>query len=442
MEKSVLDALQVSPYGCDLILSAFIAACNHYRRATICQPFPAGIFPSQASAKPHVSKGPSCASESPSNPGASTCGTNHSSTPPIPSGDADHRPPSGDASEPATTSRGDATHDSSDTAANPANLSTAASATATHSPDSTPTPTAHLSPPAPAPSSLQSQLYTLFSPVVDRTPELRSCMAVAATLPSVSAMLSEPSLLSHLTPQALRLLSWVLTHPANALDVVALPSGSWQTDMQHRHPSWTPLSIPPNQQASHNLKLQGPARGPPFRRPIVAFHGTHFENLHSVLHNGLRSASGTRLQRNAAIFGKGIYLSARYEVAASFCQPADGWLNSMLGPRLRCLLVCEVDQDAVEWVGQAAAEATAATAAAATGPAAGVLPNANKDRGTGPPDAYMLVQNSEAVRLLYVLTFSEPTASHAMKLNWCTVVIVLYVVFLGPLICLKEELVS
>lgn len=103
-----------------------------------------------------------------------------------------------------------------------------------------------------------------------------------------------------------------------------------------------------------------------------------------MLHNGLRSASGTRLQRNAAIFGKGIYLSAHYEVAAGFCQPADGWLNSMLGPRLRCLLVCEVDQDAVEWVGNSAAKATgaAAAAAAAAAQAADVFSKANKDQQT------------------------------------------------------------
>lgn len=55
----------------------------------------------------------------------------------------------------------------------------------------------------------------------------------------------------------------------------------------------------------------------------------------------------------------------------------------MLGPRLRCLLVCEVDQDEVEWVGCAAAKATgAAAAAAATGPAADVLLDANKDQQT------------------------------------------------------------
>jgi hypothetical protein len=32
-------------------------------------------------------------------------------------------------------------------------------------------------------------------------------------------------------------------------------------------------------------------------------------------------------------------------VAFAFCQPADGWLPSALGSRLRCLLVCSIDRD-------------------------------------------------------------------------------------------------
>ena len=30
---------------------------------------------------------------------------------------------------------------------------------------------------------------------------------------------------------------------------------------------------------------------------VLAFHGTHMENLHAILHHGLRVGSGTRLER-------------------------------------------------------------------------------------------------------------------------------------------------
>uniref|UniRef100_A0A673K110 Poly [ADP-ribose] polymerase n=1 Tax=Sinocyclocheilus rhinocerous TaxID=307959 RepID=A0A673K110_9TELE len=40
-----------------------------------------------------------------------------------------------------------------------------------------------------------------------------------------------------------------------------------------------------------------------------AFHGSHIENWHSILRNGLVVASNTRLQLHGAIYGSGIYLS-------------------------------------------------------------------------------------------------------------------------------------
>ena len=46
-----------------------------------------------------------------------------------------------------------------------------------------------------------------------------------------------------------------------------------------------------------------------------------------------------------AAFGKGIYFSSELPVAFAFCQPADGWGGSALGPRLRCLLVCSIQRE-------------------------------------------------------------------------------------------------
>lgn len=53
----------------------------------------------------------------------------------------------------------------------------------------------------------------------------------------------------------------------------------------------------------------------PFPRRAIAYHGTHLENLHSIIHTGLQSMSGTRLQRTGANFGAGIYLSTVYDTA-------------------------------------------------------------------------------------------------------------------------------
>jgi poly[ADP-ribose] polymerase 16 len=79
-------------------------------------------------------------------------------------------------------------------------------------------------------------------------------------------------------------------------------------------------------------------------RPLTAFHGTRFENLHGILACGLLAASGSELQRNGALFGSGAYLSTDLGTAFSFSAPASAWAGSALGARLRCVLVCQVCQ--------------------------------------------------------------------------------------------------
>ena len=75
------------------------------------------------------------------------------------------------------------------------------------------------------------------------------------------------------------------------------------------------------------------------------FHGTAFHNLHSILHNGLLNFSGMKMQRNGALYGQGVYLSEDFDVAFSFCSGAKGLDNSIIGTRLRVLLVCEVPEE-------------------------------------------------------------------------------------------------
>jgi hypothetical protein len=81
-------------------------------------------------------------------------------------------------------------------------------------------------------------------------------------------------------------------------------------------------------------------------RRIIGFHGTDAASVHSILHQGLLTASGTRLQTTGAVFGQGIYLSTDFSTAFSFTKVRDAWQHSMLGRYLRCVLVCDVAADA------------------------------------------------------------------------------------------------
>ncbi len=72
---------------------------------------------------------------------------------------------------------------------------------------------------------------------------------------------------------------------------------------------------------------------------------SNFRCLHACAITGLLNMSGTRMQRTGANHGDGIYMSTDLGLSSTFCQHALGWRSSALGHKLRCLLVCEVDEE-------------------------------------------------------------------------------------------------
>eukprot|EP01065_Artemidia_motanka_P027703 TRINITY_DN32894_c0_g1_i1.p1 TRINITY_DN32894_c0_g1~~TRINITY_DN32894_c0_g1_i1.p1 ORF type:complete len:992 (+),score=237.08 TRINITY_DN32894_c0_g1_i1:409-2976(+) len=79
---------------------------------------------------------------------------------------------------------------------------------------------------------------------------------------------------------------------------------------------------------------------------LYAFHGSPLHNWHCILRQGLRNASGTRLQRTGAVHGEGIYLSPMAGTSFSYshiCGGAVGAIRSVGDAgSLRCVAVCEV----------------------------------------------------------------------------------------------------
>ncbi|GAX78520.1 hypothetical protein CEUSTIGMA_g5960.t1 [Chlamydomonas eustigma] len=140
----------------------------------------------------------------------------------------------------------------------------------------------------------------------------------------------------------------------------------------------------------------------PFHNSLLAFHGTSFERLHSILNTGLQPASGTRLQRNGAVHGQGIYMSTDYGVAFSFCNPASAWKESMLGCKLRAVLVCEVESDQ-------------ATSVAPDGPEAEHSRSTNN--ATPLPQHYLLVQRPNAIHISHVLVYCDEKNTTASALG-------------------------
>uniref|UniRef100_A0A8C0V3P8 Poly [ADP-ribose] polymerase n=1 Tax=Cyanistes caeruleus TaxID=156563 RepID=A0A8C0V3P8_CYACU len=100
-------------------------------------------------------------------------------------------------------------------------------------------------------------------------------------------------------PLAHPLLQWVIS--SNRSHIVKLPVNR-QLKFMHTPHQFLLLSSPPAKES--NFRAAKNLYGSTF-----AFHGSHIENWHSILRNGLVVASNTRLQLHGAMFGSGIYLS-------------------------------------------------------------------------------------------------------------------------------------
>lgn len=104
------------------------------------------------------------------------------------------------------------------------------------------------------------------------------------------------------------------------------------------------IVVPLNSKNKPNyvVRIKDPRLPPGFSEQVtecgssIGYHGTHTENIFSILQNGL---SGHMSKR--ALFGAGTYLSNDLDVAFSFATQGKSWPRSLLGRDLKCVLVCQ-----------------------------------------------------------------------------------------------------
>ncbi|XP_075581681.1 protein mono-ADP-ribosyltransferase PARP8-like isoform X1 [Pelecanus crispus] len=160
-------------------------------------------------------------------------------------------------------------------------------------------------------------------------------------------------------PLAHPLLQWVIS--SNRSHIVKLPVNR-QLKFMHTPHQFLLLSSPPAKES--NFRTAKNLYGSTF-----AFHGSHIENWHSILRNGLVVASNTRLQLHGAMFGSGIYLSPLSSISFGYSgmnkkqqkvsakdEPASGSKGSntsqsqkkgqqsqfLQSRNLKCIALCEV----------------------------------------------------------------------------------------------------
>lgn len=146
---------------------------------------------------------------------------------------------------------------------------------------------------------------------------------------------------------ATAVLSWIVA--SNRSYLVKLPPEKELESMASHH-QFLMLSASPEQEEEFaQLKEK--------HGSVFAFHGSRSENWHSILRQGLRNASGTKLQLNGAAYGAGIYLSPAASLSLGYSQmynygvpktnntagaPGDQPGEFLDGSNFCCIAICEV----------------------------------------------------------------------------------------------------
>ncbi|XP_029697947.1 protein mono-ADP-ribosyltransferase PARP6-like [Takifugu rubripes] len=115
-------------------------------------------------------------------------------------------------------------------------------------------------------------------------------------------------------PLAHPLLQWILA--SNRSHIVKLPPNK-QLKFMHTPHQFLLICSPPFKEARFQTARR--RHGSTF-----AFHGSHIENWHSILRNGLVNASYTKLQLHGAAYGKGIYLSPVSSISFGYSEMGKG----------------------------------------------------------------------------------------------------------------------
>ncbi|XP_029431174.1 protein mono-ADP-ribosyltransferase PARP16 isoform X2 [Rhinatrema bivittatum] len=129
------------------------------------------------------------------------------------------------------------------------------------------------------------------------------------------------------------------------------------------------------------------------RDVIYAFHGSHLENFHSILHNGLHCHLN-----KTSLFGEGTYLTSDLSLALLYSPYGQGWQHSLLGSRLSCVAVCEViDHPDVKCQVKKKDSKEQDRKRA----------RVQNSEGGDVPQKYFVVTNNQVVRVKYFLLYSQ-----------------------------------
>lgn len=142
------------------------------------------------------------------------------------------------------------------------------------------------------------------------------------------------------------------------------------------------------------------------RDVFYAFHGSRLENFHSIIHYGLHC----HLNKNS-VFGEGTYLTSDLSMAVLYSPHSSGWRESLLGPLLSCVALCEIidHPDVKCQVKKKDSEAVDRQRS-----------RAKNSEGGDVPQKYFIVTNNQLLRVKYLLVYSQRRhqSRHSRSSSW------------------------
>ncbi|XP_064785240.1 protein mono-ADP-ribosyltransferase PARP16-like isoform X1 [Oncorhynchus masou masou] len=139
---------------------------------------------------------------------------------------------------------------------------------------------------------------------------------------------------------------------------------------------------------------------------FYAFHGSRLENFHSIIHNGLHCHLN-----KTSLFGEGTYLTSDLSMAVLYSPHGNGWRDSLLGPLLSCVAVCEViDHPDVKCQVKRKDSETIDRQRS----------RARNSEGGEVPQKYFVVTNNQLLRVKYLLVYSQRRhlSRHSRGRSW------------------------
>jgi len=233
--------------------------------------------------------------------------------------------------------------------------------------------------------------------------------------PEIQKLAKQVNTLSNLPLPALKLLNWVVNpFPEDGFRLKNISLDRFQKMVSFK-PSGQSHNSAPTQifEVVHDTSV--PKYNKFLERKakygvIIGYHGSTFENFHSILRNGLDAT----FSKQTSIYGEGIYLSEDRDVAYNFLKCGRNYASSSIfGERVGCLACCEILRHpkvrrAIDQTSQ---------------------PGILVDGESHLPKGYIVVTDNDHVLVKHILVYSDYVSTKPgrhKKLNLCFLIIILY----------------